>query len=214
MKKFLGLALLLAVSLATPAQNGSQQQERKWRFEMDLRYQHMMFWNSHYKYDEHLLDYGSGQFVTYKGSDSSHALFTDQGYDNGYGGNSLLLMETYRLSRRWTVGLGAGLSWDNQLSHNFVPLFALGRWHPWLQHRHAYLYAEAGFLGCPGLNVGYGVSLKIGKRQRLSLKVGYDLQASRTQTDYDDRVLDEHTWYKYDGTTLMHCLQGGIGLVF
>ena len=102
----------------------------------------------------------------------------------------------------------------NQMDENFVPIFALGRWHPWLQHSHAYLYAEAGFLGCPGLNLGYGVSVKAGKKRRISFKIGYDLQPYHYKTDTEDMMLGERTWMKSESTTLMHCLQGSVGIVF
>ena len=210
MKYSLAIILLLCCTGAL----AQEPKERKWHFETDLRYQHMMFYNAHYKWDYHVYDSYQERFVSSKSKLSNHAIIGDYGFNNSYGGNSLLLMETYRLSPRWTVGLGVGLSVYNQMDENFVPIFALGRCHPWLQHSHAYLYAEAGFLGCPGLNLGYGVSVKAGKKRRISFKIGYDLQPYHYKTDTEDMMLGERTWMKSESTTLMHCLQGSVGIVF
>ena len=195
-------------------------QERKWHFEADLRYQHMMVWHEKGNSDMHLYNMSTTSFNDYQGKLNEWIVPGDYSYPDKSGGMSLLLMETYRLSPRWTVGLGAGFSRYNQLDFNTVPIFALGRWHPWMQHQHAYLYAEAGFLGCPALNLGYGVSLKLSKHRRLALKLGYDFQPRRHKTDFEGTVISDGPdngqpqWYKAKWTDYMHCLQGSIGIVF
>ena len=96
MKYSLAIILLLCCTGAL----AQEPKERKWHFETDLRYQHMMFYNAHYKWDYHVYDSYQERFVSSKSKLSNHAIIGDYGFNNSYGGNSLLLMETYRLSPR------------------------------------------------------------------------------------------------------------------
>ena len=211
MKKTLLSALLLMSSVGVVAQEAT---EKKWRFETDLRYQHMLVWNNRIKSDRHYFDEEQQKMVDYHSTESFLAVPPDEEFPNKFGGMSVLLMETYRLSPHWTVGLGAGLSFYNQLDYRTVPVFALGRWNPWKKYRYSYFYAETGLLGLSTLNVGYGGSIKVGKRRRLDLKIGYDLQVMREKFSSDGVDHGEQTWARLRLTNTMHCLQGSIGLVW
>lgn len=194
MKRTLSLLVLLVGLTA-------QAQERRWHFEMDLRYQHMFFYNYKYEmssmhYDEATETYVDDGITTYRG----HQTIFDNGYPQKYGGNALVLMETYDINRRLTAGLGLEWARYNQLDASGLNIVASLRYRPWTQHARDYWYTELGF---GMLNLGWGTSVKLSARRRLDFKVGYDLQRVHSETIF--------SWKDWK---TMHCLQASVGVVF
>lgn len=203
------IALFMAVSL----QAQEIVHERKWHFEADLRYQHMFFRNNTGRRKYKAFNEEKQTYESYNYKINSHYIISDKDFPNKYGGNTLVLMETYNINRRLTAGLGLTYARYNQEDENGINFVASLRYKPWSQHPYGYFYTELG-LG-PLVNLGWGTSVRLSKHRRLDFKIGYDMQCINSSMKYNGIDGEGHeSYHDYYSHAYMHCLQGSIGIVF
>ena len=213
MRKFI---TIIARLMATATGIGAQETTttaRRWHFEVDLRYQHMVFHNTTGRTKIHFYDTEKQAYIDYDYKNNNHQIIGDQGFPDKYGGNTLVLMETFDINRRLTVGLGLTLARYNQMDESGGNLVASLRYKPWSQHPYGYFYTELG-LG-PLVNLGWGTSVRLSKRRRLAFKVGYNMQCINSYLKLNSTNSEGYeNYYNSHLHSYMHCLQGSIGIVF
>ncbi len=134
------------------------------------------------------------------------------------GGNSIQFTPRYDITRRWSAGIGIGLSRYTNLDYNTMPVYATVRYKAIEKVPDLYLFTDLGYAlkvgdftkGFTG-NIGIGYTHMFKKHFGLNFQIAYNLKRFNDVPVYIYNVESQETRYFNENTT-RHSLSFGVGI--